>query len=94
MSEEIRNDETISIGSAVSSILLGAIVGASLDALMPSETDGTLANTIIEAAFGGLGAGIGSKFIGKSTTYAAKEAGLFAFGSAVGQTIYNYLRAY
>ncbi|MEK6809672.1 MAG: hypothetical protein AABY40_03285, partial [Nanoarchaeota archaeon] len=68
---------------------------AGIDALIPTETDNTLVSTLVEATTFGICSGIGSKYFGKnSTTYAAKEAGTYAFGSAVGQTLYQLLKIY
>jgi hypothetical protein len=97
MSEEMNNsnDNTkLTLGRGIAAFTLGAVMGASLDALIQTDSDGTLVNTALEASSAGLGFFIGAKLAKKTTSYALNSAGLGALGSAFGQTIYHYLKNY
>lgn len=98
MSEEQnseKNTESLTLGQTVTIFTLGAVVGAGLDALIPTESDGSLVNTVVDAFTGGLVWSLADKFISKKPTmYAVNSGGVLALGSAVGQTLYHLLKTY
>src|SRR3989344_774838 len=87
--------EKITTGRTVALILIGAAMGASGDVFMPSANNGTLSDIVSDATLTGVTWGLLDKFAWKKQTgYALNSAGLIAFGSAVGQTLYQYFKQY